>query len=459
MNSRVADAYHTEKNTELPIEIQENVEIREQNPVVITEINNKKEPAEKDYKIGEKIDLDLSEVEQISDVQKSSARSSITELHGSEQGYLNGTDDAKMYYLEGINSGVLIQARLRQPAEENIDYDLYILDSQGYILTASENYTYLNGNYTCPESVSYINLSSEVQDYYFYVHSSAGGSLSETYTIEYSISYLYDVYEPNDAIRDAAGFTVTSDGVTIDNASISTPIDTDWYIMTIPENRIYNQLMFSLTANSVNKCLVEVYDDINGYYQLRKKLSGNGTLNVQAGTYYIRVSYAGTELDKFKSDAVEDYTLKIRPILIPDKIIIKGYDCSNANAGYASYPQGYYYRAVGNIEIRGFVTATDKETNTTYAVENANVTAQIYNTAYNQFEYPYFYLREVTDQYTESDGSYRISLSLAPCQDSFQYSAAVYIHAYDMLLVRVFVTDKPSVQKTDYIYQLGSIMY
>lgn len=439
----------------LPIEYNSNVEIKKQIPQEVTEFELASVGEKKSFKISDldqKVDKENTIPLETGEAGK--ARSTVTELHASQEGYLSETDAGKLYYLEGVNPGILIQARLKQPNRADLDYDLYILNSEGTILAGSENYTYINNGETCPESVSIINTENEAQDYYFYVHSSAGGSTTEAYTIEYAISYPYDDYEPDDNILNAKGIEMKTGGIMTSSCSISNPVDTDWYVITIPETKTYSKLKFSIDTNSENICNLEVYDDINGYNQMRRKLSGNGEITIQPGKYYVRISYGKSDLNTFNSDQVENYTLTVKPVLAPDKIEIKEYYSNNTNAGYVSYPQGHYYRAVGSVEIRGYVVATDPETGTKYGIEDINVTGELYNVAYDPEEKPQFYYR-TNETNTDDTGYFKISMSFAPCTESFTFNASRTIHYYDMILAKVYVTNNSSINKTDYLYQLG----
>ena len=165
--------------------------------------------------------------------------------------------------------------------------------------------------------------------------------------------------EPNDNIANSLDVEVGIDGIEIDANSISTPVDTDWYTLTIPETRNFESLDFKINTGSNNSCKLEVYSDITGDMKMKRLLSGNGKINIQTGNYYVRVIYKNSNLDTFDSSDVENYTLSVVPQLIPDKIYISEFYCGNTNAGYVSYPFGHYYRAIGSIEIRGYVVATD----------------------------------------------------------------------------------------------------
>ena len=75
---------------------------------------------------------------------------------GTVSDYLTAKGDAKLYNIN-LPAGVYLQAQLTTPANADLDYDLYLLDAEGNILTGSDYYTYINGTAgTLPEALGYI---------------------------------------------------------------------------------------------------------------------------------------------------------------------------------------------------------------------------------------------------------------------------------------------------------------
>lgn len=78
------------------------------------------------YKIGDKLDLSGAV-----EMNASMARSvQYTDVYG----YLEQTGSISLLPLT-LNPGVYLQAQLEQPADENIDYNLYVLNEEGIIQT------------------------------------------------------------------------------------------------------------------------------------------------------------------------------------------------------------------------------------------------------------------------------------------------------------------------------------
>ena len=114
------------------------------------------------------------------------AQADTTVIAGTASDYLAAEGDAKIYNIS-LPAGVYLQAQLTTPANAELDYDLYLLDAEGNILTGSDYFTYINGTTgTLPEALGYVT-SGDTATYYLYVLASVGGSVSESFTLDYSI--------------------------------------------------------------------------------------------------------------------------------------------------------------------------------------------------------------------------------------------------------------------------------
>ena len=97
--------------------------------------------------------------------------------------------------------------------------------AEGNILTGSDYYTYINGTAgTLPEALGYIT-SGDTATYYLYVLASEGGSVSESFTLDYSVSTACDSYEIDESVRQALAFTYGAGGAYIESRNLSSPID------------------------------------------------------------------------------------------------------------------------------------------------------------------------------------------------------------------------------------------
>lgn len=108
----------------------ESVDIQQQEPVEISEL----ETTENNdlSKSSESITVDESIAEDILATQADTAV-----VVGTVSDYLAAKGDAKLYNIN-LPAGVYLQAQLTTPANADLDYDLYLLDAEGNILTGSD---------------------------------------------------------------------------------------------------------------------------------------------------------------------------------------------------------------------------------------------------------------------------------------------------------------------------------
>lgn len=393
-----------------------------------------------DEKLGEKTELQVDK-----------ARSSRAVIEGSVSDYLTEAGDAKIYSIE-INPGILLQARLVQPSNSELDYDLYLFDSTGTtILDASQNRTHISSAGTLDDSVGIINTGNEAAAYYLYVNAAKGGSINEAFTLTYAVSNIFDSFETDEHPSAAKNFTFGIAGAYIDSRSISSSIDSDWYVIHVPSSRSYDKLHFDVSSPSANQCKVEVYKDASGgSFQMKKLSLSYGNLPVSTGEYYIKVSYAGSN---FNQDDVQNYNLSLTPVLAPQGITITGY---NSGMGANDYPSGYvygkHYRAKKFLDMIGYVTVTDSETGDLYGIPYTGVTGNYINENW-----------EGTDEYhivtgtamTDDTGKFTVSITLPPAVGAISQYITVSTHYYDYCGILLYVTDKPSIRAQDFIYHFA----
>lgn len=422
------------------------VEIKEQEPVEITEFDS---AGECDAQaVGEKVEFDKSDVKHFK---------SRTVIAGTTSDYLNETGDALVYGLS-IPAGVYLQAQLTTPANPDLDYDLYLLNSEGYIVKGSEYVTYINGtNGTLPEALGYIT-SGETATYYLYVRSSKGGSISESFTLDYTVSNVCDSYEIDEVVSEAKAFTFGTDGASVNTRSISSPIDNDWYKITIPSSRIYDKL--SLTANtaSVNKCSIEVYQNIaSSGYQMKRVGSGK-TIAVSAGTYYIRVCNAGT-MNDFDDSDIQNYTFTILPLLkatgitITDLLSSHGLNKMGTYAGFGKHFQA----GSGPLTIYGVAYATDPTTGERYAAEGTGIDGLYLSPAWEENGTSSNAIRRGYDV-TDADGKFEVKINLPPAIGVYDSPVGTHTHYFDVCEIYVTVSDNSSLEASETIFHLAQVV-
>ncbi|WP_107951270.1 hypothetical protein [Lysinibacillus parviboronicapiens] len=441
-------------NNGLEVIYDNELEIKELTPTEITDFpTNFNKQMENDYRI--KTITDIVSEGNIPDLNNSKQARAVAT--GTISDYLSGTGDSKTYSIN-INPGILLQAQMKQPSDSALDYDLYIFDSTGsVILDGSEHYTHLNSDGTLPEAVGVINTSNVAQTYYIYVHSSQGGSINESFILNYSISHPYDNFETDEHASKAKNFTYGNGGALLNSRNISSPIDNDWYVINVPSTRNYDKVNFSISSASVNGSKIEVYEDVsNGYMKMKKLLNGSGDISVNTGKYYIRVTYSG-DINNFNASDLQNYTLSLTPIMKPENIVIKDY---NSEQGMNDYPSGYYYgkhyRAKGFLDIIGYVTYKDKETGDIYGIPYTSVTGNYLNDAWSGTADNAVRTGVAT---TDNTGKFTVNLTLPPAVGAISQYITTSTHYYDYCDVYVYVTDKPSVEVVDNIYHFAYSMY
>lgn len=425
-------------------------EIKYQEPVEITEFSDVESTEQ--LKVEGSIDINQEDV-----LSFPMTMSTSTVVAGTVSDYLTATEDALIYNIS-LPANVYLQAQLTTPANANLDYDLYLLDAEGYILTGSDYYTKINGtNGTLPEALGYIT-SGDTATYYFYVVSSSGGSITEPFTLDYSISTACDNYEIDESVREALSFTFGTDGAYIDSRNLSSPIDNDWYVITIPESRVYNKLNITATTTSANTCSVEVYQNISSVgYQMQKVGSGSN-VSVSTGTYYVRVSNAKS-MEEYDDLDIQPYTLSITPILTADNITITSLS-GTEGVKYVTYPgYGNYFRtSKGTVTVTGYATATDTTTNTTYYAVNTPVTVMYYNPGWEDNNTPsnaYAYGYGTTD----STGRYTANVSLPNAMGNLMADSGVSYHYFDLCAIYSYLSDDMSVITYEPIYHFAYSIY
>ena len=430
----------------------ETVDIQYQEPVEITELEAM--GSDELSKLSDSIAVNENAVEDIV-----VAQADTTVIAGTVSDYLTAEGEAKIYNIS-LPAGVYLQAQLTTPANSELDYDLYLLDADGNILTGSDYYTYINGTSgTLPEALGYVT-SGDTATYYLYVLASVGGSVSEAFTLDYSVSTACDSYEIDESVRQALAFTYGTGGAYVEARNLSSPIDNDWYKITVPSDRIYDKLKITATTPSANTCSVEVYQNVSSSgYQMRRVGSGN-VIPVSTGTYYIRVSNAKA-MENFDDMDIQNYKLSITPILKATGIVItdlKGSEGLNKVVNYPGYGTHFRTEGSGTLTVYGVLTATDSSTGVTYAVGGQQVNGLYHSPAWDNNNTPANATRRGTGT-TDSSGKFVINISLPNGIGVNSYYGPASTHYFDICGVSVSPSDDSSISDSEVIFHLAYTMY
>lgn len=368
------------------------------------------------------------------------------------------TETGDLRYIPlSVDGGKYIQAQLYLPDTNDLDYDLYITDADINALSGCEYESYVNGgNGTAVESVGYMTEAGEAQDYYIIVVSSNGGSADETFTLEYAISDNYDAYEPSENAYEAKPISFPTAGIDFAQATLSTPVDNDWYYISIPEKRIYDGLHLAAYSESANHVTMEIYQNISTDNGIKLKRIDGATDNmltipVSTGRYYVRISNA-CSLEEFSENAIANYTLAIRTSLHPTNISVDSYDGSEGVNNFRLYP-GYsrkYFRTKGWITVTGRVYAKDPDTDDCYYMSGYSVTARYYN-PYWDANHTSYNAEKTATGYTSSDGTFSITMQLPPAMGAESCDNPLSTQYYDLCTFDTFLTNQPSIIYKDKI--------
>lgn len=376
------------------------------------------------------------------------ARMSGNVSAGYVTGYLSDTSDGALYTIT-VPDGYMMQAQLEQPGNAAIDYDLYIFDSNDNMIDASEIVTNVVNGKTLVEDVAAINTTGAEVEYKILVNSFAGGSETEAYTLTYALSDVYDDYETDEQPQRAGEFVFSGASDSISSRNISSPIDSDWYMFTVPSG--YDEMQLNISSSSANAHAVLAYKNIatDGTYQMAPVSLSSGKNAVTPGdVYYLKVCYSGA-LNGFDQDSIENYTLSIDfsvKSLEPGSISITGFE----GGTYVTYGYGRLYRVTGStLTVKGIVKDTEGK-----ALANAPVLVAFANPAW---EGDSRYGLVPAEGVTDSSGRFTVTITLPPKAGLECYYVDPSTHYYDTCAV--IATPGNDLYATEYVYQYAYSAY
>lgn len=385
-------------------------------------------------------------------ITKSNDRNDPVIYYGSYTGYLTGTNDY-LLYPASLSAGQYLQVQLTLPDDNNIDYDLWLLDSSFSTIKTSDYYTVTTSTMTStlPESLGYIASSAETV--YVCVYSVGGGSTTDAYTLDYVIGENnYDSGEPDENTKELTGISFTNLNYTVNRTTCS-PLDNDWYLFTVIDDPTYNKVRFTInSSSSTNGCSFEVYDNVvSGGYGMRRLAYGtDGETPLEPGTYYIRIISDNT-FSNYDSTDIPTYTLSVLPVSRVDKIEIYNY----LNEHYVSYNQGSHHRVemYQNIQnhtgIRGRAYYEDPS-GLQHPSINAKITCTITNESWMDLNQPTMATTH-NSALTNNSGVFGMYINLNIGIGTNSYMGPMSWHKYDLMDLKL---SYDSIEKNDIFYYL-----
>lgn len=376
-----------------------------------------------------------------------------TIYYGTMNGYLSATDDYLLYPAE-LTLGDYLQAKLTLPNNAQIDYDLLLFNSSLSLIKSSDYITYMNAAGTIEESIGYLATTNE--KVYVCVYSVGGGSTTEAYTLNYSITTNFtDSDEPNENAKEANALDLGETGTKV-TGKLNSPIDNDWYSFTVLDDPSYYKMRFSVSSSSTtNGCKFELYRNLGNATYFGMQYLGSGTggeVEVPAGEYYLRVVSTNT-FENFDASDIPAYDLSVAQVSRVDKITLTEIAASDAIT--VNYGKGNYKRVDQThtqlVALKGsayyYVNGYPKE------AVNARIYGEVEDQQWKEIHRPdmaYVYGSAITN----SGGSFKIYIDLNTALGGLKYAAPVSTHHYDFMKATVYPENNDKNTSISYFYYL-----
>lgn len=375
-------------------------------------------------------------------IEKTNNRNNPVIYYGSYTGYLTGTNDYWLYPAS-LSAGQYLQVQLTLPDDNNIDYDLWLLDSSFSTIKTSDYFTVTTSTMTStlPESLGYITSSAETV--YVCVYSVGGGSSTDPYTLDFVIGEdNYDTGEPDENAKETTSITF-SDLSYGANRTICSPLDNDWYSFTVIDSPTYNKMRFTISSSSnTNGCSFELYDNVvtNGFGMRRLGYGTDGEIELDPGTYYLRVISSNT-FNTYDPTDIPTANLSVYAVSRVDEIIIYnyyGYNGVMLPPPPNTYPQGSHYRieqtTVDNrVGIRAKAIYSDPS-GLTHPSINVKIMGIVENESWSLLNQPGLAFTNNT-AITGDDGFFGMYVNLNNGVGLNHYVSTATTHHYDLMFV------------------------
>lgn len=375
-------------------------------------------------------------------------------------GVITNEGESSLLYPIYVDPGHALQVQLTPPGSAQLDYDLYLYEfdmATGDLITTPIDYsiygTYLNaysdGTKTLTEHVGTKNTTTGAKAYLIEVYAKQGASINDPFYVTVAKSASYDAFETDESAFHAYAITVATGGSSLNSRSINSTVDNDWYALTVPADRNYDAMNFSLDQTSASKGYkVEVYGVLAGNKMKLITSTGSNNIPLGTGTYYIRVYTTGQADDT-------NYTLAMRPVLRADKLMNVSYNSGGGSNDYPTYQYGRKFRIQKNwLTVQGVVATSDN-----YPVANAKVDLLWLNENWTEQSGN---RTRTGSAYSDQNGQFTITLQLPPSTGSIaEYlpGPISFTHYYDLSGILVQVSDQPSASKTDVMYHFAYSVY
>lgn len=383
---------------------------------------------------------------QIVDSRNSTEQDSVI-YYGSDTGYLAQTNDYLLYAVN-LTYGDYLQARLKLPNNPQIDYDLLLYDSSLSLIKSSDYITCTDGSGTLDESIGYLASGDELV--YVCIYSVGGGSETESYTLDYSVTTNFsDSSEPDENAKEAKTLNLGGSGAKI-TGKLNSPIDNDWYSFTVLDSPQYDRIRLNIqSSSSTNGCKFEIYQNlVSDYFGMFYMGSGNGgEVVLPAGTYYLRIVSTNTFSD-FNAEDIPVYTLSVAPVSKVDMVSIAYFDLP---LNKIEYNEGLYDRLEENDMVPNILVVHGRATYGERGAANVIISAEVYDRQWIDGKRP-----DLAEVYgtaiTDSNGNFTMKIQLNPACGGLSYNIGYSTHHYDFMRVTVYLANNKSITDRNYFY-------
>lgn len=341
----------------------------------------------------------------------------------------------------------------------NINYTLVFFDSELNVLKLSDYATCLNGGQALEESVGYLCASDEM--IYIGVLSMSGGSTTEAFTLDFSVTTEFSENgEPNENVQEAAALSLGNSGVTV-SGKLNSPVDNDWYSFTVIDSPRYYKIRLGLSSSSsTNGCKMEIYRNV-GTETLSMQLigsgSGEGEMGLPTGTYYVRV-ISKNSLNDFNPGDIPAYNLSVVPVSK-----VSGIQFTNRYGNDISMGKIFYYsdekpgyRIVDKpfdnyFGVKGMVTYKDSPGGAQTTAKNIKLVGAVENLKTHEVTYG----TAVSGQ----DGFFTMVIRFGEVAGSKYCFVGNETHYYDYMRVTIWPEFNPEIEESEVFYVLKEIVY
>jgi len=291
----------------------------------------------------------------------------------------------------------------------------------------------------------------------YVIFSVAGGSETDAYTLDYSITTNFSgSNEPDENAKEATALTLEADGANV-TGILNSPIDNDWYSFTVVDSPAYDKMRFNVSSSSTtNGCKFELYRNVvtSDYYGMQFLGYGTGgEVEMPAGTYYLRIVSTNTFSD-FNASDIPTYNLSVVPVSRVDTIRITEIKASGGNT--VTYPEGTLYRVDQSItqfvSVKGIAYYYD-EYGVLQPAANACISGKIKDEQWEAINRPDM-ATVYSSAITNSNGGYSMYFNLNTALGGLSDYVTVSTHHYDLMEAKVYPADNENITATRKFFYL-----